>query len=873
MKSSLQHAAAMAFALILSLAVAWPRAAAAEGVEVSTERVDEVVVIGSRRQARRSALDSLVPVDIIDEELLRSHGSSDMDSLLASLIPSYNVDQQAINDAGTLVRPARLRGLPPDSTLALVNGKRRHRAAVIAFLGNGVADGAQGPDLSVIPAIAVKRVEVLRDGAAAQYGSDAIAGVINFELKDSSQGGEIEVRGGEFYEGDGTSYSVAANSGVPLTESGFANFSVEYRQSDGTNRSQQRSDAQALIDAGNRYVPNENYDRVFHPNVMIWGVPRFDYDFKFFGNMGLELGNGREAYAFGNYAERRAEGGFYYRNPHTRQGVFEGDPITVDGTTYQTVKVADLSSDGVSGNCGPIRIVGNVADAADIAAVEANPDCFSFISAFPGGFTPRFGGTVADFGAAVGLRGGLRENWLFDLSAVVGTNAVDFFMKHTINPQLLVKLPHGQRRDIQTDYYPGSYVETDSTLNLDLTRPLYLDLFFSPLNVAFGLEWREEQFKVESGEENSWFIDDRPGGLAEQGFGIGSNGFTGFGPRLAGEFSRRSRAVYLDLEVDMSRTFTAAAAGRYEYHEDVGDTLDGKLTARWEISDNVALRSAFNTGFRTPTVGQANILNVTTAFTGGVLADEATLPPTHPAARVVGAEPLTPEESVNLSAGMVFHWADATVTLDYFRIEVEDRIARSSDKTLTEANIENLLAQGVSDARSFTSVRFYTNDFDTTTQGLDMVATTTRQWFGGATRISLSGHWIDTTVDRRDPDVIDDKRVIQIEENTPSARLSLTATHATGPWRLMLRARHYGGFVEFSTDDETARLDAESRLFVDAELAYTLDDGVTLVAGAENLFDEYPTKQTQNVSGLLYAETSPYGSNGGFYYIRAIWNY
>ena len=841
----------------------------AEAPDVTT--VDEIVVVGSRRQERRTAADSLVPVDLIDGDALRNQGPVDMDALLATVIPSYNVDQQAINDAATLIRPARLRGLPPDATLALVNGKRRHRAAVIAFLGNGVADGSQGPDLSVIPAIAVKRVELLRDGAAAQYGSDAIAGVINFVLRDDPDGRQVETRWGQFYEGDGEGLGVAANAGFPLTRSGFANFSFEYRESDGTDRSQQRADAQQLIDAGNRYIADPGYRRVFHPNVMIWGAPEVQHDVKFFANLGLDLGNGREAYAFGNYAEREAEGGFYFRNPHTHSGVFQGDPVEVGGTVYDTVKVADLSADGRSGNCSPIRIVDHVAQASDIAAVEANPDCFSFISAFPGGFTPRFGGTVTDFSGAAGVRGTLGENWFFDVSGIVGRSDVDFFMKQTINPQLLAKLPHGRRHDIPTDYFPGSYTETDYTVNLDLSRPVYLDLFFSPLNVALGLEYREERFKVESGEENSWFIDDRPGGLAEQGFGIGSNGFTGFGPRLAGEFSRDSYAAYVDLEVDLLRSFTVAAAARYEDHDGVGDTLDGKFTARWQLTDGMALRGAVSTGFRTPTVGQANILNVTTAFTGGVLADEATLPPTHPAARLVGAQPLTPEESVNFSAGTVLQWGSVDVTVDYFRIELEDRIARSSERILSPDNVATLLSQGVSDATSFTSVRFYTNEFDTTTQGVDIVANWSTEAFGGTSTVRLAANWTDTSVERRDPAVINDKRVVQIEENTPSKRLSLSWNHVQGPFEFLVRARWYDEFVEFSTDDATARLDADARTLVDVELAYAVNRAIRVMIGAENVLDETPTRQYRNVSGLLYAETSPYGANGGFYYVRAVW--
>ena len=864
-----KHLVTTACLVLAPLAALDTTPAHAEEPDVTT--VDEIVVVGSRRQERRTAADSLVPVDLIDGDALRNQGPVDMDALLATVIPSYNVDQQAINDAATLIRPARLRGLPPDATLALVNGKRRHRAAVIAFLGNGVADGSQGPDLSVIPAIAVKRVELLRDGAAAQYGSDAIAGVINFVLRDDPDGRQVETRWGQFYEGDGEGLSVAANAGFPLTRSGFANFSFEYRESDGTDRSQQRADAQQLIDAGNRYIPDPGYRRVFHPNVMIWGAPEVQHDFKFFANLGLDLGNGREAYAFGNYAEREAEGGFYFRNPHTRSGVFQGDPVEVGGTVYDTVKVADLSADGRSGNCSPIRIIDHVAQASDIAAVEANPDCFSFISAFPGGFTPRFGGTVTDFSGAAGVRGTLGENWFFDVSGVVGRSDVDFFMKHTINPQLLAKLPPGRRHDIPTDYFPGSYTETDYTVNLDLSRPVYLDLFFSPLNVALGLEYREERFKVESGEENSWFIDDRPGGLAEQGFGIGSNGFTGFGPRLAGEFSRDSYAAYVDLEVDLVRTFTVAAAARYEDHDGVGDTLDGKFTARWQLTDGMALRGAVSTGFRTPTVGQANILNVTTAFTGGVLADEATLPPTHPAARLVGAQPLTPEESVNFSAGTVLQWGSVDITVDYFRIELEDRIARSSERILSRENVATLLSQGVSDATSFTSVRFYTNEFDTTTQGVDIVANWSAEAFGGTSTVRLAANWTDTSVERRDPAVINDKRVVQIEENTPAKRLSLSWNHVQGPFEFLVRARWYDEFVEFSTDDATARLDADARTLVDIELAYAVSRAVRVMIGAENVLDETPTRQYRNVSGLLYAETSPYGANGGFYYVRAVW--
>ncbi|MDE0154661.1 MAG: TonB-dependent receptor [Gammaproteobacteria bacterium] len=875
-------------AVILTIPPALIPVAQAQQSEATV--IEEIVIIGSRRQDGRSQTESLVPVDVFGGEDLSNMGSTDMDQALSNLIPSYKVDTQAINDAATLVRPATLRGLPPDSTLVLVNGKRRHRAAVITFLGNGVADGSQGPDISVIPSVALKRVEVLRDGAAAQYGSDAIAGVINFELKDDAEGGAFEARWGQHYEGDGDGFNFAGNVGLPMTSNGFLNLSMEYKESDPTSRALQRSDAQALVDAGNPYIEDPSYDSVFHPTVMVWGAPEFKYDYKFFGNMGIDLSDSFEAYGYGNYAKRKVEGGFYFRNPHTRSGVFDGPVITVPGhhhgeETYDTVKVADIDGIGIGGECPAIRIIDDVASAEDIAAVEADPNCESFITRFPGGFVPRFGGTMEDYSFAFGVRGDLAGDWYVDLSGVYGRHKASFFMKHTLNPQLLA-LPEYTVANIPTDYEPGIYTETDYSLNLDVSKSLDMPMFAAPVNLAFGVEHRQEEFKVTQGGMTSWYQDLRPGGLTEQGFGVGSNGFTGFGPRLAGTWSRNSYAGYIDVEAPVTDRIVLGAAGRYEDHKGVGDTADFKISARADMTDNFALRGAVSTGFRAPTVGQANILNVTTAFTGGMLADEATLPPTHPASALVGGQPLTPEESTNFTVGAVFNAGDLDVTIDYFNIKVEDRIARSSNKVLTDADRQTLIGQGVTDAAAFSQVRFYTNDFDTTTQGIDIVATLPVEMMGGNTDFSFAGNWTDTEVDKRNPDVIDDKRVIQLEQNNPEFRFTATAEHNQGPWRMLLRGRFYDGFVEFSTDDGSARLNAGSRFLMDAELGYSLNDNITLVAGAENFIDTTPTHQRNNEcldpsdpstfncpSGMQYAETSPYGFNGGFYYFRALYNW
>ena len=850
-----------AVALALALPAAVP-ALAQQGEEM----VEEIVVVGSRRQDR-SAADSPVPVDVVHGEDFRNLGDSDMDTLIASLVPSYNVDQQPISDAATVIRPASLRGLSSDATLVLVNGKRRHRASVISFLGGGISDGAQGPDLSIIPAIAVDRLEVLRDGAAAQYGSDAIAGVMNFVLREDASGGSVEAKFGRHFEGDGDTMTIAGNVGLPLAD-GFLNLSGEFKQADPTSRSVQRADAQGLIDAGNTDVRQ--------PAAQIWGAPEIRGDYKLFANLGVPTGAG-EFYAFGNYAQRTVEGGFFFRNPHTRSGVFAGDPLD-DGTP--TVKVADLSADGMSGNCpndrraegggGPgIPIAGNVADAATLAAVAANPNCFSFIQRFPGGFTPQFGGDVLDYSLAGGLRGEVANGWLYDVSLVIGHNETAFFMHNTINPQLA-----GLQLDIPTSYKPGTYLETDRVFDLSLAKPLDVGGFASPLYLALGFEYRDETFEIQAGGRNSWVIDDN---LAAQGFGIASNGFPGFQPDYEVDATRASYAGYVDMETNATERLLLGGALRYENYEDFGGTLDGKLTMRLELNDAFAIRGAVSTGFRAPTVGQANVRNVSTVFTNNMLADRGTLPPTHPVSALLGGKPLTPEESVNMTVGAAFMVGSADITFDYYNISVEGRITQASPQHLADlTDAQKASLSNVPEASSLTTVTFFTNDFDTTTQGVDLVLTAPIDLPRGDTTLRLVANWNDTNVDDRNPDIIDDQRVTQLEMALPRSRFSATLNHADGDWRLLARLRRYGEFTGFPADVGPWRRDYEARFFVDVEAAYTMNDALTVVVGAQNLLDEYPEETVEGAQdgvGMLYPENSPYGFGGGFFYLRAVWDF
>ena len=866
-------------AMVAALAMVSGTSVAQDAGGPAAGPLEEVVVVGTRRRDR-SAADSPVPVDVVTGDDFLAHGDTDMDNLLSATVPSYNVSMEPISDAATFIRPATLRSLAPDATLVLVNGKRRHRAAVIALLGAGISGGSQGPDLSAIPAIALDRLEVLRDGASAQYGSDAIAGVMNFVLKSDSDGSMFDVKLGSHFEGDGNAVTFAANKGFALTDAGFANISFEWKEQDPTSRSTQRPDAQGLIDAGNNSVRT--------PAAQIWGQPEISGDHKLFGNFGIDLGNGSEFYAFGNWAERQVEGGFYYRNPHTRGGVFRGpmvDPatgFTADqggNASVPSVKVADLTGTWTpsSTTCpAGVPIVGNVPDAGIMAAVQGSSDCYTLYERFPGGFTPQFGGFISDYALAGGVRGDLGDSgWYYDLSATAGRSWANFYIYNTINPQLF-----WQRNDIDTHYDAGAYTETDRVINFDMSRPFDTG-GYAPINIAWGLEYRDETFRITNGEPNSFYIDPNlESGLAAQGFGVGSNGFPGFQPGDAGDNTVSAFAAYFDVETDLSDALLVNGAVRYENYDEFGDTFDGKGAIRLQVSDNFALRASASTGFRVPTAGQANLRNVTTEFNMGRLADIATLPPTNPVAVQKGAQPLTPETSTNLTLGAVFGLGAADITLDYYNIQIKDRVAFTSRFNLTQSDIDALLAAGVSDATSFTSVRFFTNQQDVKASGVDVVASVPFDIGDGVTNLQLAANFSSIELTRFNPDFTGESRRLQIEEGRPGSRITGTLTHSQGSWRVMGRLRYYGDYYDDPTNSGglppagNAFYPGASTLF-DFEAAFDVNDSVSVLVGLQNAFDTYPdinpSGQNGEVAGLIYPESSPFGFNGGYYYMRATW--
>ncbi len=847
-----------------------------------------ITAIGTRARPR-TVTESAVPVDVIPATEIVNQGDVDFANVLRNVVPSFNVNTQPISDAATFARPANLRGLSPDQTLVLVNGKRRHRSAVIVWYGNSIADGAQGPDISLIPGIALEQAEVLRDGAAAQYGSDAIAGVMNFVLRNDRSGGSIELKTGGhlfaettelleggLFPGDGDMYTLSGNLGLPLGESGFLNLTGEYGNADPTDRSVQRNDARALIAAGNTHVRTP---------AQVWGSPKVSNDVKLWANSAYIFRDNLSFYGHGNYASKQVEGGFYFRNPNTRSGVFSGDG-------GETLLVGDLlQANGLgSANCPVVEIRDNIPDPVALGQVFADPNCFSFQEMFPGGFTPQFGSYVSDASLVAGLRGNSgRLSW--DASGALGNSSLDFYMYNTVNASLGPDQPcsdeetrrnrHPRRSGWGTSpavpdqpctpyFNPGTYDQLETNLNIDLSYAVN-----DRVNIAGGAEWRNERFEIVQGDEPSW----TEGPLAEQGFTPGSNGFTGFGPLTTGAWNRNNFAGYGDLELrEPDGAWTLGVAGRVERFSDFGTTVNGKVAARVSLSEGFALRGAASTGFRAPTPGQQNAFNVSTIYDPALkdLTNNGTIPSTSALAQEYGGEPLEPEKSVNVSFGSVFQRDNFSLSADYFLIDVSQRLTTSRNIDLTNDEIQRLVADGIiRPGGVLKRFQFFVNDFATRTQGLDVVAAYDIENARGNTTVSTAWNITSTSVTEHNPETLDDSRVSGLEKGLPFIRGNVTVNHAfPGGTRLLVRGSHWDGVFErlapYSGDSRYP-----SRQLVDFEFAQTFADSWTLTVGGQNALNTHPGEfpGAADDSGQRYGEYSPFGFNGAFYYTKLSYNW
>ena len=845
-----------AFGLAALLSVSWASEAMAQGAmeeeETAAEEMaaanaemlegvvelEEQVVTGARQP--RSVTNSAVPVDVVRGEDFVNQGGTDLPDLLRNIAPSFNVNTQPISDAATVVRPASLRNLAPDHTLVLVNGKRRHRSAVITWLGNGVADGAQGPDISPIPAIALKRVEVLRDGASAQYGSDAIAGVMNFQLKDSYQGGSIEFKPGIFQEGDGFTYSAAGNIGLG-SERGWANLSMEYGNADETVRSYQRQDAIDLIDAGNTNVADP---------AQRWGQPFVRNDVKFFANYGAGLTDAIKLYGHANYASKEVEGGFYFRNPNTRGSVFSADG-------GKTLLIGDLDGVGEGDDCPTVPITNHVPDSDSLAVVFSNDNCFTFQESQggrwpgrPGGFTPRFGADTVDRSILLGIKGTIADPTItWDLSASNGRHHADFFIFNTVNASL--------GPDSPTSFNPGDYIQLDTNLNLDLTFPVNEQLF-----LAAGAEYRTEEFEIVAGDRASWEI----GPLAAQGFSSGSNGFSGFPDIAAGTWSRSNSAFYVEAELNALENWLLVGAVRYENFDDFGGTTNFKLATNYGLSDDLKLRGSYNTGFRAPTPGQQNAFNVSTQFDValGDLVNNGTIPSTNPVAELVGGKPLDAEKSTNFAAGIVADLSGANLTVDFFQLLLKDRLTLSQDfdltDNLTDEQITELENGEVPYVRNLANFRYFINDFETTTQGVDIILTVP----AGSGDLVVAYNYTDTEVTKHNPETLSEGRIKELQESLPRNRGSATLTQSiSNDLSALGRLSYYSAW--FDDDDGHTY---GGKVVLDLEASYGLGNGLMVSVGGQNALNTYSDENPNAPGGVgnKYSQFSPFGYSGAFWY-------
>ena len=776
------------------------------------EAIEEVVTIGSRNAAKpRSASDSTVPIDVIDGDQFDALGSTaDLTDNLKAVVPSYTATP-ATGDGSAFVRPTSLRGTAPDQMLVLINGKRRHRSALVHFFAPAAGNGAHGPDVGMIPSLAIKRVEVLRDGASSQYGSDAIAGVLNFVMRDASEGGKLLAQFGQHYEGE-DSLKLGGNIGLPVGDSGFVNASFEYVDNDALSRGIQRPDAQALIDSG---VSGVGADAPFGdtPFVQTWGRPETE-GFRFFANSGFDLNGNAELYARFGYADTDGRYRFFYRNPNH----------------------SSLTAHRANGYTG-----------------------------LPAGFTPFLDGAQKDGSFVLGVTGEFQSGMSYDFSYNYGKNELDYFLNNTVNPDIALVGTCPACEIPQRDFDVGGYAQTEQNLNADFSIPMS-----DAMNLAFGVEFREETFTAFAGEPASYL-------------GAGSSGFRGVEPVNAGDFSRDNVALYADIEHDISDALLLQYALRYENFSDFGDTINGKIAARFRVNDAFALRGAVSTGFHAPTPGQSNVSTIITTFDGttGLQVEEGLFPVSNPDAQAAGATALTEEKAVNFSAGFTAEIGDnISLTADIYRIEVKDRIYRTGDIPVPPLPTDPPGAP----ARS---ISFFTNAIDVDHEGLDIVATSTFD-LGATSSVDVSFAYNYTKTEVAGQELVSgiqpvsDSLVEDIENNYPEHRFVLTGNFLIGEnFNVLARANYYGEHYDErgtigAAVDPSAKID--STVYVDLEAGWNVNDNWRLVLGAVNVFDEFideigPPNANRLSVGLQYPRRTVANYEGGAWYLKGIYTW
>ncbi len=811
-------------------------AAVAFRLTPSPTQVEELVVIGSR--TTRSTIETPVPVDVITSAEIKEVGQTEINQILATVAPAFNASHQTIADGTDHINPASLRGLGPDQVLVLVNGKRRHPSALVHVNGT-FGRGTVGVDLNAIPTSAIERIEVLRDGAAAQYGSDAISGVINIVLKDDVEQIDYTSSVGVTGEGDGEQVKAEANYGFRIGGRGFLNVSAEYLTRERTDRANPWTGdifpgitGTAATDAelAARGLTRRDFTMQVGQSAAEIGMAAF--------NTVVPIGDVAEFYSFGGASFRNGSATGFYRLPN------------------QTARVVP--------------------------------------QIYPNGFLPEIATGIVDQSFYAGVRGNT-NGWDIDFSLGHGFNAFQFNIENSNNASLGASSP--------ITFDAGRLVFNQSTGNLDVVRPIDTGGALRSLAFVTGAEFRTEAYRIEPGEAASWQLGNggsRPGidfdttasGAPKE---PGSQVFPGFQPSNAVNRSRNSIGVYGGFESELSDKLLIDIGGRFEDYSDFGNTVNGKIAARYEVARDVSLRGAVSTGFRAPSLQQAWFNNVSIQFlinpsTGAL--DPSRVLTSNNQSRVTkafGVPDLKEETSVNLSAGLTARpTPELTFTADVYRVEIDDRIVLSSRFANSDTIVARLLQpfqrEGV------TAAQFFTNAVDTKTTGLDIVASYTRQVGSGLLTLTGAANFTKTEVQRVNiPAAVADTfangdleavrgRLFDREERNrletalPRTKGSFSARYAAGRLAILGRATYYGS-IEYRPTDPALDETFGAKTLIDLDLSYELFTGLRLNVGGANIFNTFPDEQTKpaNISDgrFVYSRrVTQFGMNGGYYYAR-----
>lgn len=886
---------------------------------------ESAIIVTGSRSTTRTVANSPVPVDVLSGETLTEGGQVETNKILNKLVPSFNFPQPAIADGSDALRPATLRGLAPDQTLVLINGKRRHTAALLNINGT-VGRGSAAVDMNSIPALAIERIEVLRDGASSQYGSDAIAGVINVRLKTASEGGKAvasfgkyvttldDVRrvtglqtnaagqpfidpafatapagsrifaantGGELKVRDGETYTVASNIGLPFfgEQGGYLNLTAEYRHRDSTNRTgfDLRPNYTAATAAA--FDPRElTFDR----REFRFGDPEAD-DFTLFLNAAYPLGEIWEGYVFASFNQRDSVSAANYRQA--------ANPNNVDYS----------------------RLAPNQAPPA------VNPPRLT-----PDGFLPLIKSDLTDYAYTAGLRGEVM-GWRTDFSVGIGSNQFDYQVQDTVNASLAV----------QGSFDAGGLKYSQGLANLDFSRDYELG-FAKPLTVSFGGEYRNERYQIRPGQLESYALGPffraairnttATNCAAQQGVfnattgactfpgrqgGAGAQGFPGLPANAATDAGRNNLAGYVELDTDPFEGLSLTAAGRFERYSDFGNTLSGKLAARFEVVDGFALRGSVSNGFRAPSLHQQVFTTTSTNFVSGVPVDILTLPVANPIARALGARDLKAEKSLNLSAGFTANpLSGLTLTVDYYNIRIRNRIVLTENLGASGSGTgaQNAAVASLLTAAGFPSVgaaRFFVNGLDTRTQGVDAVMNWRVPVDFGRFNLTAAYNYNDQKILRYRnglgplatiPGLVLFGRTesLRFTRGQPRDKIVLSADGDVGAFGFTVRGTRYGRVLSPGSVAPLAPNQASltalgpddvslsPKWITDIELRFDVNQRIHLAVGADNAFDVYPDRLPfgqrpaslgggffpQNNQYNAYSIFSPFGFNGRFLYGR-----